>query len=132
MFERSRSCSEPSGTSSRASFSSIRAPCRHSQAPHFSSRTKGCKAFQVFAINGRSALIRFLSTLRMLLADPELAEDILHETPPRQGGLEKVRADEGGEQEPVCAVNLAEGQTHEDECSGNQSNPAFERHGSPP
>src|SRR5512136_1203856 len=92
------SCSGLAGSSSRESLSSIRAPCRHSQALHFSSCTKGCRAIQVVSIGGRLALIGFLSPLHTFLPDPDLAEEILHEAPPCQGRLEKVGADEGREQ----------------------------------
>src|SRR5512137_1452732 len=102
------SCSGLAGSSSSESLSSIRAPCRHSQALHFSSCTKGCRAIQVVSISGRFALIRFPSASHALLAHADLAEEILHEAPPCQGRLEKVGADESREQEPIRAMNLAE------------------------
>src|SRR5512139_2972480 len=129
MPESSRTCSGPSGNSSSARFNSTSAPCRHSHALHFSSCTKGCRAFQVFSTSGRSALIRFFPALRAPLADTALAEEILHEAPSGERRLEQVCAHERGEPQPVYAVDLAQRQTEQDECPGDQPNPPFKRHG---
>ncbi len=60
-----------------------------------------------------------------LALDAALFEDVVHEAPFGDGGLEEVNPDEGGEEQPPLTVELRESEGQEYKCSRDEADDIF-------
>lgn len=58
-------------------------------------------------------------------------QDVFHQAPFAEGGLEQVGPDKGGEKVPPGAVKIAQKQRQQDKTAGDGSDIAFHGHGDP-